>query len=58
MTTQQFIFSTATKAECLARAETMLNTGIRAEVNNKPRQVNMALDIAFKSEDTAFDGSK
>ncbi len=52
----QFDIKTATKAECLARAETMLRTGIRAEENGKAKQTNMALDIACRAEDAAFDG--
>ncbi len=53
---EQFNIKTSSKAECLARAETMLRTGIRAEDNGKARQVEMALDIACKAEDAAFDG--
>lgn len=56
MVTKLFDLATATKAECLARAEVMLSAGIRAEENDKPKQIEMALGIACKAENAAFDG--
>lgn len=63
----KFNIDTATKAECLAKAERMLNLGIKAETaakemedgsdkDTKMRQVEFALKNACKVEEAAFDG--
>ena len=51
-----FNYETATKAECLEKADKLLRTGLRAEEAGKDRQVDMALNIACKAENAAFDG--
>lgn len=66
-TPQKFDIDTATKAECLAKADRMLSLGIRAETtakemdpgddkDTKMRQVEFALKNACKVENAAFDG--
>ena len=63
----KFNLATATKVECLAKAERMLGLGIKAEVaakgmedgpekDTKMRQVEFALKNAAKTEEAAFDG--
>lgn len=63
----KFSLETATKADCLAKAERMLNLGIKAETDAKAlpdgidkdvkmRQVEFALKNACKTENAAFDG--
>ena len=67
MEKEKFDLATATKAECLVKAERMLNLGIKAETaakemedgpekDTKMRQVEFALKNAVKTEDAAFDG--
>lgn len=62
-----FNILTATKAECLEKAERMLNLGIKSETaakslpdgadkDAKTRGVEFALKSAVKAEDAAFDG--
>ena len=66
-TSEKFDIKTATKAECLTKAERMLNLGIKAEdaakdmsdgtdKDVKLRQVEFALNNACKVELAAFDG--
>ena len=63
----KFNLATATKEECLAKANRMLNLGIKAETaakdmeegpdrDTKMRQVEFALKNAVKVEEAAFDG--
>ncbi len=64
---EKFDIKTATKVECLAKAEKMLNLGIKSEdmakemidspdKDTKLRQVDFALNLACKIETAAFDG--
>ena len=64
---EKFDIKTASKVECLTKAERMLNLGIKAEAvakemedgqdkDVKLRQVEFALNNACKVEDAAFDG--
>ena len=64
---EKFDLKTATKAECLTKAEKMLNLGIKSEdmaeemidsrdKDTKLRQVDFALNLACKIETAAFDG--
>ncbi len=66
-TSEKFDIKTATKAECLTKAERMLNLGIKSEdaakemidgtdKDTKLRQVDFALNLACKVEQAAFDG--
>lgn len=67
MDKEKFNLATATKAECLEKAERMLGLGIKAETaakgmedgsdkDTKMRQVEFALKNAAKVEEAAFDG--
>ncbi len=64
---EKFDIKTATKAECLTKADKMLNLGIKSEdmakemidspdKDTKMRQVDFALNLACKIELAAFDG--
>ena len=55
-TPQKFDIKTATKAECLAKAEKMLGTAIRQEEAGKNSLMETAFRVALKHEDAAFDG--
>ncbi len=64
---EKFDINTATRGECLEKADKMLELGIRAEAagrelppgsdrDTKMRSVELALKLACKTEDAAFDG--
>lgn len=54
---EKFDLRTATKADCLAEAERLLNIAIRAEENGKgERMVDFGLRKACEIENAAFDG--
>ncbi|MBW8036590.1 MAG: hypothetical protein FVQ79_13440 [Planctomycetes bacterium] len=64
---EKFNIKTASKVECLAKANKMLNLGIKSEAtakemidgqdkDTKMRQVDFALNLACKVELAAFDG--
>jgi len=64
---EKFDIKTASKVECLAKADKMLNLGIKSEAtakemidgqdkDTKLRQVDFALNLACKVELAAFDG--
>lgn len=67
MEQQKFEIATASKVECLTKAERMLNLALKAEAEGKAlpdgrdkdtkfRQVEFALTNACKVENAAFDG--
>ena len=64
---EKFNIATASKAECLEKANKLLDLGVKAEEfalkmvegsdrDIKTRQVEFALRNACKNEDAAFDG--
>ena len=53
---KKFDLKTASKAECIVKAEKLLGVAVRQEEAGKDKLMETAFRMAVKTEDAAFDG--